>query len=380
MKIALIHNSYSKTVTSGAQRIVKNLADYLVSRQHEVVIIACGKSREVEIVKDNLIKIIYLPSDFYKLSRWPTWRRLVSHIFGFFNFRLYTSLRQIIKQENFDLIWTHNLIGFGLIAARAIKAKIKLHTCHDIQLLYPSGLLMFNQENILNSPLAYIYRFFCRLVFAKDTLIVFPSQWLSDLTAKFKLFTNNQKIVLANPLAQIKNFPKPEAINNFTFLFLGQIEKHKGVDLLISAFEKIEDTNCQLLVAGDGSLLNDLKKTTDQRIKFLGNTEKPEEIISQVSCVVVPSLCYENLPTAALEAMQNNIPVIGSALGGLKTIINNEKLLFKPIEEEIKKTLQWCLANQEELKTVSALARQQFKLLSVEDYLREIGNLVKVGF
>lgn len=281
-----------------------------------------------------------------------------------------------MKQEKFDLVWTHNLVGFGLIVARAIKAKTKLHTCHDIQLLYPSGLMFYKEENILLTPLACVYRFFCKLVFAKDTFIIFPSTWLKDLFKKLNLFKNNQQMVLANPLIEIKNNIEIIKPANFTFLYLGQLEKHKGVDFLISAFEKISDVSCRLLVAGEGELFNELQKINDSRISFLGNVENPTEIISKVNCVVVPSLCYENLPTVILEAMQVNTPVIGSNFGGIKELLSSEKLLFIPTEEGIRASLEWCLLNQEELKNVALKARQQVKVYNVFKYLEKVGFFV----
>jgi len=41
--------------------------------------------------------------------------------------------------------------------------------------------------------------------------------------------------------------------NDMVFLYVGQIEKHKGVDLLLDAFSELKDKNSQLWIVGDGN-------------------------------------------------------------------------------------------------------------------------------
>jgi len=380
MKICFVHNSYPTEVLSGAQRIVKNLAEYLASHNHEVTVITCSDAKTIQTKQDALVKIIYLPSNYARSVTWPLWRRLVSHLFGFFNVSAYLRMKQVMDKEKFDIVWTHNLIGFGLIVFKALKAKTKIHTVHDIQLLHPSGLLMYKHEQALNTPWAYCYRWLCRLVFPKNALVIFPSNWLEQLSKQYKLALNNKKLIMINPLREVKNIISHNEPAQFTFLYLGQIEKHKGVDMLIRAFAKLEEQNCKLILAGDGSLLNSLKINTDSRISFLGSVKNPEEIIRQATCVIVPSLCYENLPTAALEAIQEKVPVVGSCLGGLKELINDEQLLFEPNEEGIARVMKWCLDQTDELKKVAATAQQQIKLPKIDSYLSEVGKMINISF
>jgi len=181
MKICFINNVYGEEIRGGAERIIKILSEYLKSQGHEVSIINCTER-------------------YKSFNSKSLWRRLFSHVFGFINIASYLNLRKKIKSGNFDLIWTHNLTGFGLISLLALGKAKKIHTCHDIQLLHPSGLLLYGQEQKLNTFIAKVYRSLVRLYFPKDVLVVFPSQWLANLHNQYSLFRTNKKLVIKNPL------------------------------------------------------------------------------------------------------------------------------------------------------------------------------------
>jgi glycosyltransferase involved in cell wall biosynthesis len=95
---------------------------------------------------------------------------------------------------------------------------------------------------------------------------------------------------------------------------------------------------------------------------------------------VVPSLCYENLPTVILEALNNNLAVIGSKLGGIKDMLSEEQLLFTPIEDDLVRILNWCLTNQVALKQLTQQVKQKIKLITVDDYLLRVGEKLKITF
>ena len=126
-------------------------------------------------------------------------------------------------------------MGIGFLTPLAIKnLKIKhLHIAHDIQLIHPSGLMYYGKERIINSFFAKIYANLCRLLFGSPDAVIFPSRWLKDLYINRKFFVKSKINVLPNPVeAAAGQFGERSVI--FKFLFLGQIEKHKGVFLSFS--------------------------------------------------------------------------------------------------------------------------------------------------
>jgi len=361
MNICFINNIYEKEVRGGAERTIRNLVDYLETRGHSITVIERS-------------------SQYHRLTSLPKWRRFINHAFGFINFSAYFKLKDEIAQGNFDLVWAHNLTGFGLLAVSALGNSKKIFTFHDIQYLHPSGLLMYGEEKKLDSLIARIYQAIGRRLFPKDAVVIFPSQWLASVYAQYAFAADNKQLVLTNPIEQPDKVERKSS-GLYTFLFLGQIENHKGVPLLLRAFSELKDLPARLIIAGSGSLSEALaRKNSDKRIFFTGPYENPYQQLAQADCLVIPSTCYENLPTVAMEAAIAKVPVIASRLGGSKELINDDSLLFNPLLSDLKASLEWACLNQDELIKKADFGRSQLRFLAIETYLKIIGERAGVTF
>lgn len=353
MKICFINNRFSAHIRGGAERTIQALIAYLNEVGHEITVIEANQN-------------------YARLASLPKWRRFIYHSSSFLDLASFSRLRRKIKRGNFDIIWTHNLTGFGLLAFRALGNAKKIHTMHDIQLLHPSGLMMYGAEKSIDTFIAKIYQFIVKLFFPKDALVIFPSEWLKTLYSERGFFKHNKCILLKNPLE--KTVVKTTASELFTFLYLGQVEEHKGVEMLLKAFRKIS-LPCSLVIGGDGTILERLKRQyRDSRITFLGGFENPYTYLAKASCAVIPSICYENLPTVALEAARAETPVIGSNTGGVKESIGVPQLLFEPRAEDLQDLMLWVLTNPEELKKLSAEGRARLAIPTTKEYWEKVSK------
>lgn len=121
-------------------------------------------------------------------------------------------------------------------------------------------------------------------------------------------------------------------------LYFGRISEEKGVEVLVKAYEKLGD-NYQLKIAGDDStalavkLKQYVKDKKMHNVEFLGfrKGEALNECIRNSKYTFVPSICYDNLPNAALESFAFRKPVIASNLGSLPELIRDgyNGLLFQ---------------------------------------------------
>jgi len=115
--------------------------------------------------------------------------------------------------------------------------------------------------------------------------------------------------------------------------YVGTISAHKGLDVLIRAFHRIEGEDASLEVHGSmedfpefSGLLRELS-ADDPRIHFNGRFESCAlpDVLSRIDVLVVPSIWYENTPFVILEALASGTPVIASNLGGLSELIEDGK-------------------------------------------------------
>lgn len=130
-------------------------------------------------------------------------------------------------------------------------------------------------------------------------------------------------------------------------LYLGRITVEKGVATIIKAYEKLPEHYVKIM--GDDTTDEALrlkKYVTDHNLKnieFLGFRagEELEEVIINSRFTMIPSIWYDNLPNAALEAFNYSKPVIASNIGSLPELVIDgiNGYLFNPykIDEMIEK-------------------------------------------
>jgi colanic acid/amylovoran biosynthesis glycosyltransferase len=124
--------------------------------------------------------------------------------------------------------------------------------------------------------------------------------------------------------------PPPRATG--PLLFVGRFVPKKGLPVLIGALRILHSRGQEpeALIVGDGPLGPDLRAAAAglQRLTFLG-WQKPEAVAAlmrRASMLVVPSIRArdgdaEGLPSVAVEAMAQSLPVIGTDAAGLEGVV-----------------------------------------------------------
>ena len=117
-----------------------------------------------------------------------------------------------------------------------------------------------------------------------------------------------------------------------SLLFVGRIDKRKGVEFLIKAMRLVvkEIPDVKLFIGGTGKDMPKLKKyvkrhNLGENVEFLGFIfeDKLNEWYNKVQCVVVPSV-FEGFGLTAIETMSCGTPVIATNVNGLKDIVEND--------------------------------------------------------
>jgi glycosyltransferase involved in cell wall biosynthesis len=344
MKICIINNLYQPFSRGGAEIITSIIVEGLGEAGHDIFVIST-KPYWYKNPKDDK-KIYRIRSLFDSLDRIPIIFRFFWHIFDMFDIFTAIKVFAIIKKESPQAVITNNLKGLSLLIPLVIKISgIKnMHILHDIQLLHPSGLMIYGKEKIIESIFARIYQFFNKVFFKYTNVIISPSEWLLSLHLKKGFFSKSINKVINNPA--ITEWPESLLKKSFSygsksFLFVGMIEEHKGIELLLESFigslTRLPE-NFDLKIIGDGSILEKCqKKYINKKINFLGRLTHDATIVYMVNsyCLVVPSLCYENSPTVVYEALSVNLPVLASNIGGLGELIKKTAgELFMPADRD----------------------------------------------
>ena len=127
-----------------------------------------------------------------------------------------------------------------------------------------------------------------------------------------------------NPIKDSLNIHKQSSYN-LELVFLGQVNKSKGVLDLITNFKKLKHKYIRLHIVGVGADLAKAKKLAgkDKRIIWHGWLPSAQllPLLAKMDVLIVPSLCYENSPTVIYESLSLGVPVLASDIGGVAELI-----------------------------------------------------------
>lgn len=269
---------------------------------------------------------------------------------------------RLIQRLHPDIVHTHNLRGMGMLLPLAIRLarwrysnrknekKIRwYHTCHDIQLVEPSGIALYPafEKHVPNIHDRAIlgYAFLQKCVWGSPDVVISPSQFLIDFYRRYRFFKSSEIKVIPNLIHLSKKEFQSDQLETTNqphkyILFAGAIEESKGIRVLLDAYSLFQK-NFQrkevppLHIVGDGSLLPQLKQAYfSKKIIFHGlqPAQSMSHMYREAIVTVLPSLTYENAPTVIMESMREGIPVIASRIGGIPELVQEgiTGLLFTP--------------------------------------------------
>jgi len=383
MKICVINHLYTPFIRGGAENVVKDIAEEFIRNGDEVVVITSKPRFWKKDIRDTNCKVYYLNSLFFYLDKIPSLIRFFWHFYNLFD--VYTAFitRKILAEEKVDVVITNNLAGLSYLIPCAIRKTgvFHAHILHDIQLIHPSGLLIYKQEKKIHSFFAKCYQGITRSLFRNTEVVISPSNWLLNEHVKLNFFSSSRKMVLVNPLNIKKGNWAKERSSVFNVLYVAQLEEHKGVVFLINSFlELLKQNNYHnlvLTIIGSGSKVKFVEEKSDSlSIKYAGfkNRQEVLGIMGQSDLLVVPSLCYENSPTVIFEAIYQNLPILASDIGGIPEIINKYggQLFAVGESDDFMEKLVFLIKNPQKLEDI------KIKYSKSVDSIKKDGNYVEV--
>ena len=132
-----------------------------------------------------------------------------------------------------------------------------------------------------------------------------------------------EKIHLLPPAIQLFNYISNKFNSNMlNIIYLGQLIRGKGVDLLLEALGKLT-LPWHARIVGDGPDRAMLENLADRlgirdHLEFTGWLENPEAILSQSDVAVFPSRWQEPFGLSGAEAQAHGVPVVAFDVGGVR--------------------------------------------------------------
>lgn len=238
---------------------------------------------------------------------------------GYFNYEVSRELLEDIIKCDADIIHVHNYYSFMydlIVLAKKLHKKPIVAHYHggDLSLL----LRPFRILKMITLPLV-------------DKLIVANKEEMLRLTNNCRV--PKEKIACIHDGVDIEFFRPLNKINkrDDLILFVGNLVKGKGLELLLLAFKKCKQKikKLKLFIAGEGYLKRELRKKIRildlvNDVKLLGRLthEQLRIIYNKATVTVLPSE-RESFGMVLIESMACGTPVIATISDGPKEIISH---------------------------------------------------------
>ena len=332
MKILLCHNYYQQA--GGEDQVFADEGWLLEENGHEVV----------KYTRHN--------DDIADLSSLQRMRKT------FWNPRTIRDLEPILEREKPQIMHCTNT--FPLISPAAFSVARRhgvkiVQSIHNYRLICPTATFLRNGkvcEDCVGHTVAIpAIRHRCYRGDLGATTVVALYQayhrlrktWHDDVD-RFIALTDFSRDKLTSVLPPEKISVKPNFVHpdpgigtgkGDYLLFVGRLSEEKGVQTLVDCWRAHTDLP-KLTVIGDGPLASIVQQASDELPHLHWEGRQPlarvYAALHDATGLIVPSVWYEVCPKTILEAFAKGIPVLGSRLGGMVELIdeNVNGLLFEP--------------------------------------------------
>ena len=335
----------------GPASFVPKIAKYLINKGHNVKII-CLSDKEHLTYKDD-INVIRINRNSPIIFRW-----------------LKTIVKIYSNSKKSDLIFVNGLGTETTIANLFIRKKVIRKIVGDPvwERVYNKNLIdeSFDDFQENNHGLSIsLQKMIRNWSINKSNLIITPSQHLKNFIDKIGFDKN---IFVINNGVNIEQHNKVVLENNIIqLLVVSRLVSQKNIDSIIKAVKVMENENIILNIVGDGSEINNLKLLVkkyelDEKINFIGKIEntKLNEYLKNAD-IFIQASNYEGLPHSILEAMNFEIPILSTDVGGCSVLLNKGErgyIIPMPVSEvEISEGIRKIINNKNEAKSKAKLAK-----------------------
>lgn len=249
----------------------------------------------------------------------------------------YRALRRALADFQPDIVQVHSLFEVSpsvLFALRHHPTVVTVHGAEDYTkelLLWAFPLHFFRNEwpdrahLTLRGWAHYLYHRYVSMPLYRlgfryvDRFVVF-SAFMQRMLARDGI----ESVCVPNATELYE--PAPLDRSGHTVLYVGRLERIKGVEHLLTAFAHVRAAypDATLRIAGTGAYEARLRELVrsggcEDRVTFVGHRTRAELYAEYVraSLVVVPSVWPEPFGKVGIEAMSVGRPVVGSDVGGI---------------------------------------------------------------
>lgn len=313
----------------------KLLCEGLAARGHKIVVFSPTRDQPLQNVTEMNVDYVFVKCSYrYFLSSFNknSWYNQSYKIFEKAN-----------NEKKFDLILGQSSAAIGIIARKDSHGIPVVSVSHGTTL----GELKTQITNIRNvkDALKVIKdgQYVLRQYFGRQRDFILKSSHVIAVSNAVKKNLLDETFIPEENITVINNgidpvpFIKVREGRNLKgkgVLFVGQLTKDKGIDLLLNMFGSDDYKDVPLYIVGDGPLKEFINEQISQmsngsRIKLLGKIPYQDVVNyylnEDIAVFAFPTKREEGLPMVLVEAMFAGLPVVAFDKGGVTDIVKDSE-------------------------------------------------------
>ena len=292
----------------------------------------------------------------------------VAHLHNI-NHYITPSILPVLKKHNIPVVWTlhdytlicpeNSFISHGTICEKCKGGKFiecAINKCKKDSYLASSLAGLENYVHRYTNLFKHVDYFLC------------PSEFLYKKFYEFNFFRDKLRVTNLCFNFEKKVFSPQANPNEKYILYIGRLEKIKGITTLLTALKGL---NIPLKIVGKGNLQEELQTFIDNNglsntVELLGHKAQSEvyDLIHYAQFTVCPSEWYENYPFSVIEGMYFKKAIIGANIGGIPELLIPGKtgMLFESFNADDLREKIVQLWNDEALR--NELGENAFNFIS----------------
>jgi phosphatidylinositol alpha-mannosyltransferase len=234
-----------------------------------------------------------------------------------------TKVDEILDTYKFDVLHFHE--PWVPIVSRQILTRSKALNVATFHARLPDTFMSRTVERVITPYTKSILSYIDVLTAVSDAAAMYVST-----------LTDRQISIIPNGIDLSLYGKNPNTkTNDNSILYIGRLEKRKGVKYLLKAFFELQKTlpDVRLILAGDGPDKEKLQEYVKEQgilnVEFLGyvTKEKKLELLETAGVFCSPALYGESFGIVLLEAMAKNLPIVAGDNPGYKAVMKERGML-----------------------------------------------------
>ncbi len=237
-------------------------------------------------------------------------------------------LKQLVKTASeYDMLIVHNAdpfleIYYVLCKLLSRKCGIRyVHSCFGDE-------SQFSNNKVKN----YIERKIRQISLdVSDKIIAVSEAGIDSCKSYYRIKDDNVKLIYNGISTKyLYNKQLKEHVEKaVSILYIGRLEKIKGVDILLDAISSLRDKyKIRLSIVGDGTCRMELEEFVRNKglsniVSFFGSQTDIIPYLKDNEIFVYPSICQEVFGISLVEAMSHGLVCVANRVGGIPEIIDD---------------------------------------------------------